>query len=233
MGGAVAVRSFQRIPNVALRGQGQAIGGHSRPGDIPAQALELEPLMGLRGDTGVQREAGSLGQATVVAIVSPSGHGLQRERLASGLRADCDTVGDRMAEQIVHGGIVAGLALQVSILDIPYQQALAFQESVEPLVDSLYGRFQRLGAWLRETAKHGRLAVGEIHAVQKQHVEMDIQIQGAAKSLDQGYSPGLGAGAGMPNLLDEMSLDGPVDETEHPALDLGPAREQEADCPYR
>jgi hypothetical protein len=78
-------------------------------------------------------------------------------------------------------------------------------------------------------AKYGRFAVDEILAVQKQHMKVDIQIQGAAESLDQGYRPGLGSSAGTPGLLDEMGLDGPVDEAEHPAHDLGPAREQKSE----
>lgn len=79
----------------------------------------------------------------------------------------------------------------------------------------------------RCTAKHRLLAVGEIHSIQKQYVEMDIQIQGAAESLDQRDGTGPGGAAGAARLLDEMGLDGPVDEAQYPTHDLGPARKQE------
>jgi hypothetical protein len=77
--------------------------------------------VGPGGDAGVQREAGGLGQLAVVAIFFPGWDGLQRERLAPGLGADGDAVGDRMAEQIVDGGFLRRLELQVAVLDVPHQ----------------------------------------------------------------------------------------------------------------
>lgn len=50
MSDAIAVRGFQRISNVTLRRQGQVIGRHGRVGDIPSQALDLAPRVGLGGD---------------------------------------------------------------------------------------------------------------------------------------------------------------------------------------
>jgi len=132
-----------------------------------------------------------------------------------------------MAEQVVDGGFVRGLELQVGVLDVPRQQAFAFQVSAHPLADRVDQPFQDLGLRGRQAAKYRWFAVGEIHSVQKQHVKVNIQIQGAAESLDQGYSPGLGGGAGTPGLVDEMGLDGPVDDTQYPAHDLGSACEQE------
>jgi hypothetical protein len=46
-----------------------------------------------------------------------------------------------MAEQVVQCGFVGGIELQVGVLDIPHQQAFAFQVSAEPLADRLDERF--------------------------------------------------------------------------------------------
>jgi len=85
MSGAVPIRGFERTPNVALRGQDQSIGGHGRPGDIPAQALKLAPLVVLGGDPCMWGEPGGLGQVAVIVILLPGWNGLQRERLAPDL----------------------------------------------------------------------------------------------------------------------------------------------------
>ena len=151
VGGAVAVRGFQGVSNIPLWREGQSVGGHGGSGDIPAKALELAPLVGLGGDPRVQGEAGGFGQLTVFTVLFPRGDGLQGECLAAGLGADGDAVGDRMAEQVIHGGVVRGLELQVTVLDIPHQQALALQISPDPLADRLDKPFQCLGPTAGET----------------------------------------------------------------------------------
>jgi len=54
---------------------------------------------------------------------------------------------------------------------------------------------------------------------------VNVEIQGTAKTLDQRDGAGPGDAAGTAGLLDEMGLDGPVDEAQHPAHDLRPAGE--------
>lgn len=81
----------------------------------------------------------------------------------------------------------------------------------DALADGVDQCFQYLGTGGRLAAKYGRLAVDEINPVHKQHVKVNIQIQGAAESPVQGCTPGLGGGAGTPGLVHEMGLDGPVD----------------------
>ena len=51
-----------------------------------------------------------------------------------------------MAEQIVDGGILRRLELQVAVLDVPHQQALALQVSAHALADRVDQLFQCLGA---------------------------------------------------------------------------------------
>lgn len=61
------------------------------------------------------------------------------------LGTDGDVVDDRIFEQVVQGGFVEGLDIQVAVLDVSYERALAFQEGADPLVDSSDEHFQRLG----------------------------------------------------------------------------------------
>lgn len=69
-----------------------------------------------------------------------------------------------MAEQVIDSGFFRGLQLQIGVLDIPHQQAFAFQISAASLADRLAELFQRLWAWCRETAKHfGKRKRGQIY----------------------------------------------------------------------
>lgn len=47
--------------------------------------------------------------------------------------------------------------------------------------------------------------------------------------IRQNQHRGTGRGAGAARLLDEMGLDGPIDDAQNPGHDLGPAREQESE----
>jgi hypothetical protein len=42
-----------------------------------------------------------------------------------------------MPDQVAHGGFVRVVELQVAVLDIPYQQAFAFQVCADALADRL------------------------------------------------------------------------------------------------
>jgi hypothetical protein len=58
-------------------------------------------------------------------------------------------------------------------------------------------------------------ASGWIHAIQKQHVKVDVQVQRRAEALDQRHGPGRGAVAREAGLTDEIVRDGPVHHAEH------------------
>ena len=64
------------------------------------------------------------------------------------------------------------------------------------------------------------------HIIEKQHVEVDVEIQSAAKALDQSDRPGLGRATGEPRLLDPLRGDAAVDDAEHLPHDFGLAREK-------
>lgn len=45
-----------------------------------------------------------------------------------------------------------------------------------------------------------------IHAVKKQHMKMNIEVQRTTKTLDEGDGPGLGRLAGETRLLDQLCV---------------------------
>ncbi len=57
---------------------------------------------------------------------------------------------------------------------------------------------------------------------------MDVGIKRAAEALNQRHRPGVCFGPGQSRLVDEMRLDRPVDDPQHPAHRLGVAGEQKA-----
>ncbi len=69
--------------------------------------------------------------------------------------------------------------------------------------------------------------VADVHAVQKQHVEVNIQIQRAAEALDQGHGAGLCHGFCEARLAGQMRGDGAVDDGQRPGHGLGVAGKQE------
>jgi len=51
--------------------------------------------------------------------------------------------------------------------------------------------------------------------VEEQHMKMDVKVERAAESLDQGDRTGLGPLAGISRLLDQVRGDAAVDDAEH------------------
>jgi len=58
-------------------------------------------------------------------------------------------------------------------------------------------------------------------------MEMDIEIQRTAESLDKGNRTGLSRLSSKPRFLNKVGRDAAVDNAKHPPHDLGPAGEQE------
>jgi len=72
------------------------------------------------------------------------------------------------------------------------------------------------------------IGVLNIDSVQKQHVEMYVQVERRSEALDQGDRPGGGFFAGQSGLLGQVGGDRPGDDTQHPAHQLRVGGKQEA-----
>lgn len=56
---------------------------------------------------------------------------------------------------------------------------------------------------------------GDVHPVQTQHVEVDVQVERAAEALDQGDGAGAGSGLRVPGLVDEVRGQCPVNDAKN------------------
>lgn len=64
----------------------------------------------------------------------------------------------------------------------------------------------------------------DVYPIEKQHVEVDIEVQRAAEALDQCDRAGLGRLSGESRLLDHVRGDAAVNNTEHTGQDLRGSR---------
>ena len=170
-------------------------------------------------DSGMQRKAGHVagrvGWTVVPAILR---QGLEREHLAAPVRAR-NAVGNRVAGQIGHRVVLVQPLAQVKLFGITLQQPLAFQQSPHPAGDGV-GQLRELGRGrLAHPLEVQAGAVGRpfVDAIEKQHVEVYVQVQRRAEALDQRDRTSAGKLLRMAGLFDQMRGNDAVDDTEHAA----------------
>ena len=78
--------------------------------------------------TAMQREAGHLPHCPAQPILGlAGGQRLQGKDLATSLRAHRDSVGDGIAQQLIHGAFIGGLQVQIAVFGIALDQSSALQ----------------------------------------------------------------------------------------------------------
>ena len=83
----------------------------------------------------------------------------------------------------------------------------------------------RVGARFLEV----RFSLGTpIDPIEHQTMQMDVQIGGGAKTLDEGDRAGVGCTASQSRLFEQKSRDDPVDDAQHRREQLGMSGEQNA-----
>ena len=114
------------------------------------------------------------------------------EGLAPLLWADGDPVGDGAGEDLRHSIVVfSRVEIQPGALGVLFQQALAFQAATYTLADQLNQLLQLVFVRCLDALKAGRTIVAiHVDAVQKQDMEVNIQVQCTTKTLNQRYGPG-------------------------------------------
>ena len=65
-----------------------------------------------------------------------------------------------------------------------------------------------------------------VDTIQKQHMEMDVQVQRAAEALDQGHGTSLCKGFCKARFVCQVRGDGAVDDAQYPGHGLGVAGKQ-------
>ena len=91
-----------------------------------------------------------------------------------------------MPTQLIHRIFICIVQRQVAVLGIPHQQSLALQVARQALSDGVGELCELSAARCFYPTKPGRwTGFAYIHTIKKQHVEMDIQVQRTAKTLNQ------------------------------------------------
>ena len=126
-----------------------------------------------------------------------------------------DPVVNRGADEPVES--FTGLEVEVAAVYAAHEQVKAFEQSGHPVADGVQ-LLRELGGSRPWCPMKRRAAAFEVvHPVEKEHMEVNIEVQRRTEPLDQGDATGPGARSdGEPRLLDEESRDRTVDD----ALDL-------------
>jgi len=201
MRGAVTVRRFELVTHLAIAQQRQPLFRHRWPCDVTAQSFQFLAFVRPRRDTCVQRESSHLAHCGIERLIATRQR-LQREHLAARVLPHRDAVGDRMAQELIQRSAFHGIARQIAVLGIAFQQALALQATSDAMRDGVC-QLSQLGT--RRRLHPAKLDARPIRAidvdtVQKEHMEVDICIQRTAESLNQRHRAGAGRGAGKSRL---------------------------------
>ncbi|ODJ86376.1 hypothetical protein CODIS_34360 [Candidatus Thiodiazotropha endolucinida] len=181
----------------------------------------LTPHPGMQAEPGFFRDLGK------PIIVFPGREGLQREHFTSLLRPDGDTVADRTAQFLLHRIFVALFQVQVTVFFIPLQDAFTLQKSGHTVADRMHQRHQSLLVGRVGTMKPCfTVFCFGVDTVKEEHVEMHVQIERTAESLDQCHRTGLCSFSSKSRLLNKMGRYGPVNDPQHPPNQLRTAGEQ-------
>jgi len=176
----------------------------------------------------MQREAADLaGVALQRACVT--GQCLQRDDLAASVATGGDAVGHRTHPQPIHAVVATRAVGQEHGFVFAFEPAAARQVPADAMRDGV-GELRQLrrggGAAQARLAPRG-LDVRVVHAVEPQHVEVNIQVQRAAEALDQGHRTALGAGAVDAGLIGQPAGDHALHDAQHRANGFWLAGEQE------
>ena len=118
-------------------------------------------------------------------------HAVKGHRFAPCMRTDCDPVIDRSCLQLVQAG--PSLKIQPGIFRLRNQQAAPFQQTYNTPAEGVEQLCQFIAGGTAGAVKGGLAAGESVSAVQEQHVQVHIQIEGRAKTLNECHRSGAGA----------------------------------------
>jgi len=131
-----------------------------------------------------------------------------------------------MPEQRIDRGSLARITREVAVLHIARDQPRALERSADALGDDLDPVLQLAGARCRHRNEPQARASLRVDAVEKLHMEVNIEIQCAAEALDQRHGTGLRARARESCSPYYMPRDRPIDDPAHLRQNLRSRREQ-------
>ena len=151
--------------------------------------------------------------------------GAKRQGLAPGVVAGGDAVVDGGAEELLES--VVGFEVEGGGLVVANQQSLPFEGAGDAGGDGVEQALEfRLGRGAA-TVQAGPFIVERVDAIDEEHVQVDVEVQRRAESLDEGDGSGAGTGAhAQSGVADEEGGDRPVDDAQDLGEHRGAGREQ-------
>ena len=110
-----------RPSHVALWSECESFHRDGGPADVACKPLEFCTRVRLDADAGVQRKARILRDAFCRPLLRLCWQCLQREHLLSGTRTDGHPIGDRVADQVMHGSTRLGVGGEEAMFAIAHQ----------------------------------------------------------------------------------------------------------------
>ena len=127
---------------------------------------------------------------------------------------------------------VSGFQIEPGQFGIFDEEPVAGEPTDDALDEPIEETFEAPRVGRTDAMESRSVPFQRIYTVQNQHVQVDIEVQGAAETLDQGDDPGACAGAGGESCpMGQIGLDGPDDDCEAAAKRIGLAGEEQAQGP--
>lgn len=134
-----------------------------------------------------------------------------------------------MPLQLRHRIIVHGFSAQITVFNIALQQTLPLQLAADPTGNRTdQGGKLLMAGRLDPDKAQTFVRVIDVDTIQKQHVEVQIQVERAAEALNQRHCAGPGVLVSESRLLDEMRGNHAIDDPQHLAHERWPVGKQVA-----
>ena len=151
--------------------------------------------------------------------------GAQGQGLAPGVGAGGDAVVDGGAEELLES--VVGFEVEGGGLVVADQQSLAFEGAGDAGGDGAQQALEFRLCRGAATVQAGPFIVERVDAIDEEHVQVDVEVQRRAESLDEGDGSGTRTGAhAQSGAADEECGDRPVDDAQDLGEHRGAGREQ-------
>ena len=193
--------------------------GKRRAGDVAAQLLQPLAVMGFDPHRGVQAESVDVGAQRLAGRVLARHRASQGQHLLPGARPEGDSVGDGRGLQRPQRArlLAVGIRLgQVGLAHVFDQHAPAREHLHQPGDDGLQQRVQFVvGGRIRLNEGRRTIGVAAVHPVQYQTVQVDVEVGGRAKALDQRDGAAVTFVSLEPRLPQQMSRDHALHHLQH------------------
>ena len=177
----------------------------------------------------MQRESRHLAHRVIERLIAVRQR-LQGEHLAARVRAHRDAIRDRVTQERIERPRFHGIAGQIAVLGIAFQQPLTFQETPDAPSDGVRQVCQLSTRRCLHPAKSGTrpFRAIDVDTIEKKYMKVDVEIESTSEALNQRDCAGAGRRAGKSRFLDQVRGNAAVHDAEHVTHDRGTAGKQES-----